>query len=92
MLKGISKASRLVGKFIESTPVIKEGSIDEFLMDGASQLKENAIKMENGVIRSFAEISNPETAIFIKEMNILTQIYGRTQNICFDNKNLYLVS
>lgn len=92
VLKGISKASRSVGKFIESIPVIKEGSVDEFLMDGASQLKENAIKMENGVIRSFAEISNPETAIFIKEMNILTQIYGHTQNICFDNKNLYLVS
>ena len=39
VLKGLGAASKTVGKFIGSIPVVKEGPVDEFLQDSGAQLK-----------------------------------------------------
>ena len=92
VLKGIGAASRAAGKFIGSIPVIKEGSVDEFLQSGGAQLKEDAVGIERNVVKSFAEISNPSTGVFIEKMKDMIQIYNHTTEIYFDEKQIYLVA
>lgn len=92
VLKGLGTASKAVGKFIGSIRVVKEGPIDEFLQDSGSHMKENARGIEKTTIGAFAEISNPETRVFIEKMKDMIQIYNHTTEICFDEKRIYLIA
>lgn len=92
VIKGIGTASKTVGKLIGSIPIIKEGMVDEFLQDGGVQLEKNAVDSEKKIVKSFAEMSNPGNAVFIKEMEKIIQIYAHTTEICFDEKNIYLIA
>lgn len=55
-------------------------------------IKSNAKEIEMSAITAFAEISNPETRVFIDKMEDMIQIYNHTQRICFDDKNIYLIA
>ena len=90
--KGIGTASKVVGKLIGSIPVVKDGSVDELLQDSGEQMKEKAVRIEQEVVKAFAELNNPRVGIFIEKINDMIQIYGRTQEIYFDNKIIYLVA
>ena len=91
-LKGIGTASKAVGKFVGSIPLVKEGRIDEFLQDSGKHIKSNAKEIEMTAITAFAEISNPETRVFIDKMEDMIQIYNHTEKICFDEKKIYLIA
>lgn len=90
-LKGIGGASKAVGQFLGGIPFLKEGPVDEFLQDSGSQLENTANGIEKDTIKSFAEINNPKTIVFVEKMNDLIRIYNHTQDICFDEKNIYLL-
>lgn len=92
VLKGLGTASKAIGKFIGSIPLVKEGQVDEFLQDSGKHIKSNAKEIEMGAITAFAEISNPETRVFIDGMEDMIQIYNHTQRICFDDKKIYLIA
>lgn len=92
VLKGIGTASKAVGKFIGSIPLVKEGQVDEFLQDSGKHIKSNAKEIEMSAITAFAEISNPETRVFIDRMEDMIQIYNHTERICFDDKKIYLIA
>ena len=92
ILKGIGTASKAVGKLIGSIPFVKEGKVDEFLADSGNNIESNAKEIEMSVIAAFAEISNPETRVFIDRMEDMIQIYNHTASICFDDKMIYLIA
>ena len=92
VLKGVGTAGKAVGKFIGSIPLIKEGPVDEFLQDGGAHIKKNAIDMEKEAVYRFASISNPGTRVFMDKMEDMIQIYNHTEQICFDDKRIYLVA
>lgn len=92
LLKGVGSASDAVGKLIGIIPKIKDGQADEFLQDSGARLKNNAADMERNVVKAFAEISNPGTGVFTEKMRDMILIYNHTSEICFDNKQIYLVA
>lgn len=92
VIKGIGVASKAVGKFIGSIPVVKEGQVDEFLQESGVQLKENAQDMQKNVIEEFAKLHNPGTGVFMDKMEDMIQIYNYTSKICFDDKKIYLLA
>ena len=92
LLKGIGNTSKSVGKFIGNIPFIKEGRVDEFLQNSGNHITSNAKKIELSTIATFAEISNPETRVFIDRMEDMIRIYNHTEKICFDDKNIYLIT
>ena len=92
LLKGVGAASKAMGKFIDSIPKIREGQVDEFLLESGAKIRENADRIERSVVESFAEISNPGVWVFVEKLNDMIQIYGRTSKICFDDKQLYLIA
>lgn len=85
-------ASSAVGKLIDNIPLVKEGQVDEFLLDSGKNIKSNAKEIEINAITAFAQISNPETRVFIDKMEDMIWIYNHTQRICFDDKNIYLIA
>lgn len=92
LLKGVGAASKAVGRFIDSIPRIREGQVDEFLLESGTKMQGNADQIERKVIESFAEISNPGVAVFVEKLDDMIRIYGHTARICFDDKHLYLVA
>ena len=92
LLKGIGNASNAVGKLIGSIPKIKDGQVDEFLQDSGERLKNNAVGMERNVVKAFAEISNPGTGVFTEKMRDMILIFNHTAEICFDDKQIYLIA
>lgn len=92
LLKGVGAASKAMGKFIDSIPKIREGQVDEFLLESGAKIRENADRIERSVVESFAEISNPGVWVFVEKLNDMIQIYGRTSQICFDDRQLYLIA
>ena len=92
VLKGIGSTSNVVGKFIGKIPFVKEGQVDEFLQDRGKNIKFNVAESEKNILFEFAKISNPETRVFIDEMEDMIQIYNHTNKICFDDKNIYLIA
>ena len=92
VMKGIGVASKAVGKFIGSIPVVKEVQVDEFLQDGGAHLKENAQDMQKNILESFATLHNPGTGVFMEKMEDMIQIYNHTDRICFDDKKIYLIA
>ena len=92
VLKGIGTASKAVGKIIGNIPFVREGQVDEFLQDSGTHINLNAKEIEMSAIASFAEISNPETRVFVDRMEDMIRIYNHTEKICFDNKNIYLIT
>ena len=92
VLKGLGTASKAVGKFIDSIPKIRDGQVDEFLQERGEKMHSNATRIERQVIEAFAEISNPGVWMFVEKLEDLIQIYGRTTEICFDEKQVYLIA
>lgn len=91
VLKGVGTAGNAVGKFIGSIPLVREGPVDELLQDGGTHLKKNALDMEKDAVHRFAFIGNPGTRVFMEKMDEMIQIYNRTEQICFDDKKIYLL-
>ena len=91
VLKGVGTAGNAVGKFIGSIPLVREVPVDEFLQDGGTHLKKSALDMEKDAVHRFASIGNPGTRMFMEKMDEMIQIYNRTEQICFDDKKIYLL-
>lgn len=92
LLKGVGTTSKAVGKIIGSIPKIKDGQIDERLQGVGEHIKNKAKEIESDSIMAFAEISNPGVNIFTEKMNDLILIFNHTNEICFDNNNIFIIS
>lgn len=91
VLKGIGVASKGLGQFLGSVPIIKKGPVDEFLQDNGTHLEQTADSFKKDAVKSFAEINKPNTMVFIEKMKDIIQIYNHTAEICFDKENIYLI-
>ncbi len=92
LLKGVGAASNAMGKLIGSIPKVKDGQVDEFLIEKGEKIRSGAQGISRDVIESFAEVSNPNTSGFINKLEDMDKIYNHTKKICFDKKNLYLIA
>lgn len=92
VIKGIGNAGKAFGEIIGNIPLIKEGPVDELLLESETYLKRNAKGMERKAISQFATLNNPRTHVFIDKMDDMIQIYNHTEQVCFDDKQIYLIS
>lgn len=92
VLKGIGVASDAVGKFIGKIPLVEKGPADEFLQDSGARIQKSALGMETGAVAQFAAVSNPGVRVFIEKLEDMNRIYNHTAEICFDNKQIYLIA
>ena len=85
----IGTASNAVGKFIGSIPKVKDGPVDEFLIDKGERIKSTASDGNKQIIETFMEVSNPNIDVFVTKLNDMISIYNHTQEICCDQDNIY---
>jgi len=92
VLRGLGATGKAVGKFIGNIPFVKQGPVDDFLQDKATQIINNATRTEKKSVSAFAAISNPDTAMFVEKMQDMVKIYNHTSQIYFDNESIYLMT
>lgn len=92
VLRHVGTVNEVAGKLIEKVPVINKTTADSRLKNRGEHLKQDAIAFESRIVESFAQISNPGISVFIEKMDEMIQIYGRTEEIYFDGKKVYLVA
>lgn len=92
VMKNLGKAGQFVGNLIGKIPVVKDGVVDDLLQNSGDKLQEGVINKERSIILEFANISNPNTYVFIEKMEDMIQIYNHTSGICFDKENIYLLN
>ena len=90
--KRIASTGKTFGKFIGSIPVVKEGTVDEFLQEKGELLQNKAHEREKKAISTFSALSNPGTRVFVNKMEDMIQIYNHTSSICVDKQNIYLIA
>lgn len=77
-MKGIGEIGNAAGNVIGAIPLVNKGPVDEFLQDSGKELKQSAKKQELKVVKSFSQMNNPNTSVFIEKMNDLILIYNHT--------------
>ncbi len=92
VVKYIGVAGKAVGKFIGSIPLVKEGSVDEFLQDKGERLQHSAVEMEKKAVKEFASMFNPEMSVFEDKMEDIVRIYNHTSQVCVDKEKIYLLT
>ena len=92
VVKGVGVAGKAVGKFIERIPVISRGQVDEFLQEKGSRIENGVLAMQKETVKMFASVRDPETAIFSEKLRDMETIFNKTEEICFDEKNVYLIA
>lgn len=92
LLKGFGIATKGVGDLIGTIPFVKEGSVDEFLIDGGKAIKGNAREIEKKYVEEFASIGNPGIAGITQQLGDMVRIYNHTSQIYFDDEKIYLLA
>lgn len=91
VVKGIGTAGKAIGNLIGSIPLIKEGQVDEWLIEGGTHLKQKSQDMKKKATTKFEAISDAGTKVFVERFEEMNRIYNYTSSICFDNERIYLV-
>ena len=91
LLGGIGTAGKKMGNLIGAIPVVKKGTVDEFLQDKGKKLEKKAYYQKSKAVHDFAALGNPQTGVLTEKMQDMIDIYNHTEQICFDRENIYLV-
>lgn len=92
LVKGAGAAAKVAGKVIGNIPLVKEGSVDEFLQDRGESMEENANVMKRQSVGEFSAMRSPGTEVLQEKMRSLRLIYNHTSQICCDEECIYLLA
>lgn len=91
ILKGLGGVAKAMGNFIGKTPIIRDGPVDEWLIQNGMNLEHSTADHLKKMLIQFAEIRDPACAPFIENLNYIDRIYNQTADLYFDKDNVYLV-
>ncbi len=91
VLKGLSSASKGLGKFIGSIPIVGEGSVDEGLIDVSNKLDKYKDSLVDKTMKEFIVNINGFVLPFVDNIKMLNQIYNEPINMVFDSNNIYII-
>lgn len=91
VLKGLSSASKGLGKFIGSIPIVGEGPVDEGLIDVSNKLDKYKDSLVDKTMKEFIVNINGFVLPFVDNIKMLNQIYNEPINMVFDTDNIYII-
>lgn len=92
VVKGLGVAGEAVGNLIGSIPKIKDGQVDEWLVEKGTHLKETSKSMKHKAADRFEHISDSGIDSFLSRFDEMNQICNHAESICFDNEKIYLIA
>lgn len=90
ILNGAGTAVKAVGNIIGSIPVIKDGQVDEWLIDKGADIKNKSERIGEKALAEFSVSEETGTKIFIENLELIEKVYNKTNNIYIDKQNVYL--
>lgn len=90
--KGVGNASKSLGKIIGNIPKVKDGKLNEYLIEKGESIKDRALEVSLDVIESFNAVGDTGVGVFLRKMREMDFIYNKASEIRADNKNIYLVA
>ncbi len=92
VLKGLSKASSSVGKFVEKIPVISKGQADEALIAAGDKLEEiNSGKLKKQM-KLLIEHQSNFVRPFIENIDTINELNNKSVQLVVDKENLYIAT
>lgn len=89
LLGGVSVASGVLGKAIGSIPVIKEGPVDEALIDAGGKVGDYRFDRVAESLSRMGKTSNTCITPFIDNVDDLNTLYNKPFEVCFDSEDVY---
>lgn len=90
VIKGIGIAEKSIGSFIGSIPLVKNGSVDEWLKKNGHALEEIGDRIGTETLKQFETIKDPGCALFTENLENVGMFINHTQDIYIDRDNVYL--
>lgn len=90
VVKGIGTAGEAIGGFIGKIPLVKEGAVDEWLVENGQNLKQTSQNMKDKAGKRFEIIEDAGTENFVMRFDEINRIYNHTKAIYFDSEKIYL--
>lgn len=90
ILKGLEKASKTAGKFVEKLPFLGDTQADENLIAAGEKLNEFNNRVQKKKMISLTDEQNSMITPFIENINAISALYNKHVKILADNENLYI--
>ncbi|MCD7822914.1 MAG: hypothetical protein LUG86_02675 [Oscillospiraceae bacterium] len=90
MIKGLSGASKFVGKTVASIPHIRDSQIDENLIDAGDKLTEFGSRREQETLGQLVDRQSSCVRPFIEQIDAINMMYNNDMTVIFDKDTLYL--
>lgn len=91
VLKSLGTAGKAVGNFIGNVPVLKNGQIEDWLVENSTNLKQVGENYGKDTLKLFAAVSDSGSDIFIDHLTHMNRLFNQTQEIYIGKDNIYLV-
>ena len=91
VVEGSGNVVKALGDFIGSIPFLKDGQIDEWLIDSGKSLQNAGQNMKKQSADMFEAIEESGTQVFVSRFDEINRIYNHTNSIYFDKEKIYLL-
>ena len=88
VLSGLGSAGKAIGNLAEKVTVIK--NVDIWFNEKGDNLKQLAQNIKENFSDKFEEMKESNSNPFISQIEKVNRIYNKTEEIYFDNENIYL--
>jgi hypothetical protein len=91
VVEGSGSVVEAIGTLIGSIPFLKDGQVDEWLIDSGKSLQNAGRNMKKQSAAMFEAIEESGTQIFVSRFDEINRIYNHTDSIYFDKEKVYLL-
>lgn len=92
LLKGLGTAGKALGNLIGSIPVIKDGQVDEWLVENGSYLEKNGDNYGVEALKRFETIRDSGSGLFVENLAHMNRVFNQTGEIYIGKDTVYLVN
>ncbi|MBQ8804326.1 MAG: hypothetical protein IJZ53_11875 [Tyzzerella sp.] len=92
VLKGLSKTSKVVGKFVEKIPVVSNTQIDETLISTSDKLDNFGTEKTRKQMQKLIERQSNFIRPFIDNINVVNELHNNPVQLLVDENNLYIAT
>ena len=89
-LKGVAGFNKAIGKTIAKIPKIRDGQVDEKLIEKGERVNNLTLQRTENIMESFKKESCESIKPFIENIKLVNAVYNKPVEILFDKNNMYL--
>lgn len=92
LLKGLSKTSTVVGKFVEKIPLVSNTQADETLIAVGNTINDYKNQKAKKTMLNLIEEQSNYVRPFVENINTINELYNKPIQLLVDYDNLYIAT